>query len=56
MQMHNEPNDETRITPARILPNSLLVAVQFIKAVFILCNALISLYGLKTRNNYLIYA
>ena len=22
MQMHNEPNDETRITSARILPNS----------------------------------
>ena len=24
MQMHNEPNDETQLTPARILPNSLL--------------------------------
>ncbi len=24
MQMHNEPNDETQLTSARILPNSLL--------------------------------
>lgn len=24
MQMHNEPNDETQVTSARILPNSLL--------------------------------
>jgi len=28
--MHNEPNDETRITSARILPNSLLCVRLFV--------------------------